>query len=123
MKYFSWKLAFFFAFVHLMAVLMLGMLVFINALGRAMGNFAAAFARARPGAHDAAGYETAFTVLVQPVGLLLRRFDHISSEWLFALVALNSLLWGLVFAMLIGLVRWLRRSPTKPALDNMPIIE
>ena len=123
MRYFSWRLAFLLAFVQMLAVLTLGMLIFMNAFGRAMFQVGP-FARARPqAAPHPAGYEIAFSILIQPAALLLPQFDHLSPPFALGLAALNSLVWGIAFAIVIALIRRLFGRAKKSAPERMPIVE
>ena len=106
-----------------MTVLILGLLIFMSALGRAMTGTIVALARTRPPAHDIPSYEQAFRILIQPAALLIRKFDHMSTESIFALLALNSLLWGIGISAVIGLFRRRRPQMFREDKAEMPILE
>jgi hypothetical protein len=123
LKRFSWSLAICFALLHLMTVFILGLMIFMNALGRAMAGMVVALSRARAPGHDRPIYETAFTILIQPAGSLIRQFDHVSTEWVFAVLAFNSLLWGIVISAMVAIFRKRRPKSIQNNPAETPILE
>jgi hypothetical protein len=109
MRRFSWPLAANVALMHLITVLILWFMIIMNALGRAMAGMVALLTRGRAAAPGGPVDETALSILIQPAGMVIRRFDHLPIQWLVVILVLNSLLWGIVIAAVIGIFR--KRRP------------
>jgi hypothetical protein len=117
---FFWRLAIILAFLHFSATLSVLFAVFVNVFGRAIGGFAAAL-KGRPAAppHEPTSAEFALSILVQPLKAILQALDIKGTP---AYLALNSLFWGIVLALLFVLLRhwWRRPAPwwRQPAADS-----
>jgi hypothetical protein len=122
MRYFSFKLAFLAGFAHLMAVLTLGMMIFMSALGRTLFRVAPR-AHPRPPAPANPAYENAFSILVHPAAWLLPEFQQLPTPVALGVAALNSLAWGVAAAVVIGLIRRVFGGAKKPASEPAPIVE
>lgn len=75
-----------------------------------MAGMILALTRRRPPVHDTSSYETALRILIQPSALVIRQFNQLSTESIVSILALNSLLWGIVVAAVIALFRRRRRK-------------
>ncbi len=120
-----WRLAFTLAFVHLIVTMSVWFAVVAKVFGRRFGEFAAALKHRPPPPHEPTAAEAVMSILVQPIAYVLH---ELQINPLPAYLAINSLFWGIVLAVLIGLVRlcwrWLARPPReKPAAEDQPANE